>query len=309
MDLLFLKEIYKKKIWGGGFFREKIPGAPDDGNIGEMWSVAAHPEGDAIIDNGTLAGTPLSKAYGELPALFNNPPAKKFPVLVKIIAAARDLSVQVHPGDEYAALHENDSGKTEGWLILRAGSDARIVYGHRASCRAELEEMVRSGRWEELLNYVSVKAGEFYPIPAGTLHAIGKDIVLLEIQQSSDLTYRLYDYDRLDEAGRPRPLHLRKALDVISISRPPQCKDAFASKQVVEEIWDNPYFRVYLINVNRSFLFPRFRHYGIATVAEGEIIVRERTLSPGKSFIVTGKAENVEAFGHGRLALTIPKIR
>ena len=210
MDLLLLKEIYKKKIWGGSFFRDEIHGAPDDGYIGEMWSVAAHPEGDAIIDNGSWRER-LKQSPRRAPGSLSTRRRKNSRV-GKNYRRRPGLKVQVHPGDEYASLHENDSGKTEGWLILRAGSSARIVYGHRASCRAELEEMVRSGRWEELLNYVPVKAGEFYPIPAGTLHAIGKDIVLLEIQQSSDLTYRLYDYDRLDEAGRPRPLHLRKAL-------------------------------------------------------------------------------------------------
>lgn len=154
MGVLFLKEIYKKKIWGSRFFKEEINQALEDVPIGEMWCVAAHPECDLVIEDGIYAGKTLSEVYRDGPALFNNPVSKKFPVVVKIIATADDLSIQVHPDNQYALKYENDSGKTEGWLILRTDDDAQIVYGHRAPNKEHLTALIAARRWSEFLNFV-----------------------------------------------------------------------------------------------------------------------------------------------------------
>ena len=307
MELLILKPQFKAKIWGSRFFKDEVAARLNE-KIGEMWVVSAHREGDLVIAAGELAGRPLSKVYTEYPYLFNNPSPKNFPVLVKVIATSLDLSIQVHPDDTYAEKHENDSGKTEGWLILRAAPDARIVYGHHAKNIEEFIGLVNKKQYDRLLKVKPVKVGEFYPIPAGTVHTVGKNIVLLEIQQTSDLTYRLYDYDRPDLDGHLRPLHLDKAFDVISFNDVCCQHNVFITTEGKVIIGDNPYFKIILLNVNDEYIFTHTPHYRIATVIEGTFTVEDKTLTFGDSFIITSIAQTINIKGTGRIVLTIPHI-
>lgn len=185
MELIFLEGIYKEKLWGS-----------------ETWLVSAHPNGDTLIKTGEFKGKRLSEVY------------KDFPLLVKIIEAKDDLSIQVHPDDKYAKKHENSKGKTECWYVLKAEEDASLIIGHNAKSKEELCDAVEKGEWNALLREVKVKEGDFFQIEPGTIHAIKGGVTLLEIQQSSDITYRLYDYDRL-ENGKKRDLHIEKCMDTI----------------------------------------------------------------------------------------------
>lgn len=306
MKVLILKPQYKSKIWGSAYFKKKLDTALED-KIGEMWTASAHQSGDLKIGNGALAGQTLSAVYRNYPKLFNYPALSDFPVLVKIIATAADLSIQVHPDDCYAEKHENDSGKTEGWLILDAAPAARIVYGHRAANKAEFTALLTAGCYERLLNYQPVKPGEFYPIFAGTVHTIGKNIVLLEIQQSSDVTYRLYDYDRLDLNGRKRPLHIDKALDVIKYQPVAPVRNLFSVSGRETVIWDNPYFKAILLNVADKYRFPTFPFYAIATVVAGTFVVENEKVTFGNSFVVTALSFPLTITGSGRIVLTVPQ--
>ena len=153
----------------------------------------------------------LRDVYLKHPELFGNPKAKEFPLLVKFLDANDNLSVQVHPDDGYARKMENDSGKTESWYVMQADPGAYIIYGHHAKNREELADMIHKGEWDKLLRKVPVKAGDFFYVPAGTIHALTKGCLVIETQQSSDVTYRLYDYDRVGKDGKKRELHTQKS--------------------------------------------------------------------------------------------------
>ncbi len=215
-EIIFLKSVFKEMIWGGNRlgkdFGYDIPGE----KTGECWAIAAHPNGDCKIDGGSFDGQTLSQLWDSRRELFGNMEGDKFPLLIKIIDANDDLSIQVHPDDTYANMHENGSlGKTECWYVLDCKDDATIVIGHNAKDKAELEDMVRGGKWDEFIRQVPIKKGDFFQIDPGCLHAIKGGTLILETQQNSDITYRVYDYDRLSD-GKPRELHIDKSIDVIS---------------------------------------------------------------------------------------------
>ena len=217
---LFLSGVTKSPIWGGTRLpREWNKCAPDGGTVGESWELTVRQKEMSIIQNGALAGTTVtdllcdsSTALMGQSSLSNG----EFPLLIKFIDAADRLSVQVHPNDDYAARVENDRGKTEMWYIVDADEDATIICGladgmdNAAFCSA-----LKKGELMSALKVQKVRTGESYFIPAGLPHAIGKGILIAEIQQNCDLTYRVYDYDRRGADGSLRELHIDKACDVI----------------------------------------------------------------------------------------------
>ncbi|MBQ6078558.1 MAG: class I mannose-6-phosphate isomerase [Clostridia bacterium] len=215
--LLRIQPVFQEKIWGGErlrtVFRYDLPGD----HIGECWAISGHPNGDCTILNPEFRGMMLGTLWNTRRDLFGYRKDAAFPLLVKIIDAKEDLSVQVHPDDSYAMRHENGSlGKTECWYVLDCDPDATIVYGHNARTREEMERMIRENRWNELLREVPVRKGDFFQVDPGCIHALKAGTLILETQQSSDVTYRLYDYGRLQD-GKPRRLHIEKSLDVATI--------------------------------------------------------------------------------------------
>lgn len=217
---MILSGVTKSPIWGGTRLpREWNKCAPEGGTVGESWELTVRQKEMSVIQNGALAGTTVGDLLRECPdELMGKTALSKgeFPLLVKLIDAADRLSVQVHPNDDYAARVENDRGKTEMWYIVDADEDAEIICGltdgidNAAFCAA-----LREGRLMSVLKTQKVRAGETYFIPAGLPHAIGKGILIAEIQQNCDLTYRVYDYDRRQSDGSLRELHIDKACDVI----------------------------------------------------------------------------------------------
>mgnify|MGYP001042071391 CR=1 FL=1 len=208
-----LHPLFAPKLWGGNRIRA-IYGDHVSSKIGECWGLSAHKSASNLVANGPYAGTTLRELYQKERPLFGNYPAPEFPILMKLIDAADDLSIQVHPNEAYAQKSEHQHGKDECWYVLDAAGDASIIIGHNASSSEEFLRFVENGDYEGLMQRHPVKPGDYFYIPAGTVHAICKDTLLFEVSQSSDLTYRLYDYDRLND-GRPRELHLEKALAVI----------------------------------------------------------------------------------------------
>lgn len=217
------REIFKPKVWGGRRM-EQVLGKrlPPNKPIGESWEVSDHPNGVSSVDEGELAGTTLrALVEADEAGLVGRrgvlEVGGRFPLLFKFIDATEYLSVQVHPDDAYAAGHEKgDPGKSEAWYILYAEPGARIGIGLTGRMtREEFAEAVESGAADELLRFIDVKRGDVIDIPAGTLHALGPGIVLAEIQQNSDATYRVFDWGRAGLDGKPRDLHIEKALDVI----------------------------------------------------------------------------------------------
>ena len=205
-ELLFLEPVCTHNIWGGKKLREEFGYAVEGDDLGECWGISAHPEGDGMIRKGSYQGKTLSQMWAEHPELFGNLPYDRYPLLTKIIDAQDDLSIQVHPDDAYAQKNENGSlGKTECWYIMDCKEDATLVVGHNAKTKDELDDMVAQGRWQELIREVPIRKGDFIQIDPGTVHAIKADTLILETQQNSAITYRLYDYGRLQN-GKPRQL-------------------------------------------------------------------------------------------------------
>ena len=217
---LFLQSVMHEKIWGGTRLRDEFGYEIPSDKVGEYWAISAHPHGVSTIKNGRFAGTGLDQLYAEHRELFGNSSEPVFPLLTKILDANDWLSVQVHPDDHYAMEHEGELGKTECWYVIAADEGAEIIYGHNAKSREELRQQIEKKEWDKLLTKVPVKAGDFFYVPSGTMHAIGSGILILETQQSSDTTYRVYDFDRKDDEGNLRELHLEKSIDVLNIGAP-----------------------------------------------------------------------------------------
>ena len=202
--------------WGGRALRDRFGKDAPEGITGESLEVSALPGHESRVANGIYRGKSLQEVFERWGERLTGKRERVFPLMLKLLDAEQCLSVQVHPDDRYAMEHEGKAGKSEAWYILDAEPGARLVYGIRPGYGLdELRELCRRGAAvEEALNTLPVKAGDVVYIPSGTVHAIGAGILLYEIQQSSDVTYRFYDWDRKDEHGRGRELHLDKALDV-----------------------------------------------------------------------------------------------
>ena len=213
---LFFEPVFKERIWGGEQLKSFGYDIPSD-QTGECWAFAAHINGQSVVKIGEYKRLTLGELWENKRELFGNIEGDRFPLLTKILDAAQDLSVQVHPGDEYGLKHAGDLGKTECWYIIDCEKDAEIIYGHTAKTREELGAMIQEGKWDELLMKVPVKPGDFYFVPSGTVHAIGAGIVILETQQNSDTTYRVYDYDRKDNEGNLRELHIEQSIAVTTV--------------------------------------------------------------------------------------------
>ena len=271
---IFLKPVLQDKIWGGRKLELEFGLKGPSDTVGEAWCISAHPNGvSTVISPAEYAGLGLDQLYREHPELFGNPSQTVFPLLIKILDAAAELSVQVHPDDAYGLEHEGELGKTECWYVISAEPGAKIVYGHKAQSRQEFAELVAAGRWSDLLVEVPVKAGDFFDVPAGTIHAIGAGVVILETQQSSDTTYRVYDYDRRDAQGNPRDLHLKQAADVTCYPDPErhlQVKTQQVGDSQVIQYLENEFFTVTKWEVVDSLTLSLDNAYTLATVIAGQ---------------------------------------
>ena len=211
------ENLYYKKIWGGRdleSFRSNLP----EGDIGESWDVACHENGTGVVANGRFKGISFDKlieSYGEK-VLGRKYVNKKFPLLVKLINSNDNLSVQVHPNDEYAKIKENSFGKTEAWYVIDAEEGAELIVGTNGCTKEQFQDAIKNNTVENCLNRIKVKKGDGFLINSGLVHAIGKGLIIAEIQQNSDITYRVYDY------GRPREIHVEKSLEVIDFSLKPE---------------------------------------------------------------------------------------
>lgn len=217
MRPFFLKAPIKDYIWGGTKLRTVFGKESDTERLAESWELSCHPYGECTISGGDFDGMKLSSFISEHPEAVGSSfkSGDSFPVLVKLIDAEKDLSVQVHPDNDYARKHENDSGKTEMWYVISADIGSELIYGFKEELtKEEFRQAIEDNTLMDKVNRVPVRQGDVFFIKPGTLHAIGKGILIAEIQQSSNVTYRVYDYGRLGADGKPRELHIEKALDV-----------------------------------------------------------------------------------------------
>ena len=218
MALLKLKPACKDYIWGGHRLKDEYNKEYDGDVLAETWELSCHPDGPSVITNGAYAGKTLAEYIQEQGRSVLGKKCEKFkdfPILIKLIDAKDNLSIQVHPDNEYALKNEGQYGKTEMWYVVDCEEGAFLYYGFsREVSREEFEERIRNNTLTEVLNAVPVKKGDVFFIEAGTIHAIGKNILIAEIQQNSNVTYRVYDYGRKDKSGKTRELHIGRALDV-----------------------------------------------------------------------------------------------
>jgi mannose-6-phosphate isomerase len=289
MGPIFLQPIFKERIWGGTKLQEEFGYAIPSDQTGECWGVSAHPNGQSIVKSGPYQGLTLGELLEKERALFGNVDSETFPLLTKILDARTDLSVQVHPDDEYGKAYENgELGKTECWYVIDCEPGAEIIFGHHAKTKAQFVEMIESGQWDQLLRKVKVSPGDFFYVPSGTIHAIGAGVLILETQQSSDTTYRVYDFDRVEADGNRRELHIDKAIAVSTIPHEdhvttPNVTD-LPSATVVSFV-EEQYFSVFKWEVRQSLTTNVKDKFLICSVIEGD---GELKIGPSTSSIVKG---------------------
>ena len=307
--IIFLKPHFTHNIWGGTRLCTDFGYDVEGNDIGECWGIAAHPNGESIVSGGEYDGMKLSELYHSHRELFGKCQSERFPLLVKIIDANDDLSIQVHPSDAYAMEHENGSlGKTECWYIIDCPENAGLVVGHNASTKEELVDMIKNGRWNEFIRKFPIQKGDFIQIDPGTVHAITAGCLILETQQNSDITYRVYDYDRLTD-GKPRPLHIGQSIDVITVPAYTVGKVISHNNDKVSErirLVENNYYKVFKLKVAGELIFTPDPPFTNMSVVEGSGEINGIHIGKGSHFIVTAGCERVELTGDMVIIASVP---
>lgn len=289
--------IFKEKIWGGKKINTIL--GKDFGsleNCGETWELSGVDENISEVSNGLLEGRKITDLIGEFgEALVGksivNRFGNEFPLLIKFIDAAEDLSIQVHPDDALAKKRHNGFGKTEMWYILQADEGASLISGfNKETNREDYLDYFHSGRLSEILNKEYAQKDDVFFLPAGRVHTIGKGLMLAEIQQTSDITYRIYDFDRVDKNGNKRELHVEEALDAIDFKHYSEYKTSYDdSPNKTNQIISTPFFTTNKLTVDQSLEIDRsdldcFKIYigvgGSATIAGEELHFGEVLLVP-----------------------------
>ncbi|GEN88328.1 mannose-6-phosphate isomerase, class I [Oceanobacillus sojae] len=311
---IFLEPVLQERIWGGNKLSTEFGYQTPYEHTGEAWVISAHPNGPSKIKNGPLEGNTLQDAWEKHGKLFNRAGAasESYPLLVKILDANENLSVQVHPDDSYAQEKEDvPYGKTECWYVLDAEEGAELILGHHAKNRKELQKAMENGEWDSLLKRVPVTAGDFVYVPSGTIHAIGAGIVILETQQSSDITYRVYDYNRTDVNGNPRDLHLKQAAEVTNI--PHEAPKEEIVQETIEDLTirklvEEAYFTVYHWDLRGNAILERKGDFLQVSVIKGkaEIVIDNKTfpLEKGVHFIIPNTIKDFSLQGNAEMIVS-----
>lgn len=289
--ILSLDPVLQENVWGGRRLVTEFPYHAEGEHIGECWAVSAHPHGDGVVREGEYAGKTLSRLYKEHRELFGNISAEEFPLLIKMIDARTDLSIQVHPDDDYAREREGvPFGKTECWYVADCPENASLVIGHYAKSRQELADMISQGKYEELIRKVPVRKGDFLQIDPGTIHAITGGLLILEIQQSSDITYRVYDYGRLVD-GKPRQLHVQQSIDVINVPDESDQKALVHTDGLPENqlnlLEACAHYRVWKLNLSGEMSLEQKYPFLILSVLEGKGTVDGQPVEKGAHLLIT----------------------
>lgn len=313
--ILKLKPAFKDYLWGGTKLKTDFGFESELDKLAEGWMLSCHKDGENTVENGEYAGKTLSEVIelegrdilGENGKRFDF-----FPILIKLIDAKNDLSVQVHPDNEYALRVEGEYGKTECWYVLDCDEGAELIYGFKKKISTdEFRERIADNSFLDVVNKVKVKKGDFFFIEAGTLHAIGGGILLCEIQQNSNTTYRVYDYNRKDKDGNTRPLHVDKAVDVTKCEPPKYGTKPQGEVQTIDggksqKLVDCELFRVKRIDVESEVSFNVGKDSFVSVVVldgEGEIENSSDTLCLKKGDSIFIAADSGKVKIKGRLSL------
>lgn len=312
MEPLFLKPLFMYRIWGGTALRDKFNYEIPSENTGECWAISSHENGDCEVINGIFKGITLSNLWSNHKELFGNMPGDKFPLLTKILDANDNLSVQVHPDNEYAKENENgELGKTECWYIIDCDDDAEMIFGHNAKSKEELEYMISNNKWSDLLKRVKVNKGDFFYVPSGTIHALCKGTLVLETQQNSDTTYRVYDYDRVDSNGNKRELHVDKSIAVTTVphvENKPDYNILENDNFKLTTFVSNEFFSVHKLDVFTEYNSTQNKPFELYSVIDGDGKLvsnsNEYSLNKGDNFILPNNFGEFKLIGNLQLIIS-----
>ncbi len=307
-----VKPVFSEKIWGGSKLRDFGYDIPSD-KTGEAWIISAYEGNSSLLDN----GEELRTFYANNRDKFNNFPTEEFPLLAKILDANDNLSIQVHPNDENAKKLENyPFGKTECWYVLDAKEDTKIQVGLQVSSKQEAQRLIDESDWDSLLKYIPIKRDDLFDIKSGTVHAILKDTVIYELQQSSDITYRIYDFDRVDDEGNSRELHIEKSLEVIDYDI---VSDKIQSTVLTEDenikieklIHNNIYtLEKWSVNGETKLSFNiNDKNFLLLTAIEGCVTINNKKLNQYESGLITSdELSDINISGKGKILVGNPNI-
>ncbi|MBA1354788.1 MULTISPECIES: type I phosphomannose isomerase catalytic subunit [Staphylococcus] len=307
---LFLKPVLHEKIWGGTKLKSLGYDLPAE-NIGEAWGISAHPNGRCEVLNGPYKVQTLDMVWKNHRELFGDFPSQEFPLMTKIVDAKESLSIHVHPDDAYAYENENGQyGKSECWYIIDAEEGAEIIYGVNVDCKDTAVDQIDETDYENLFNKVKVKPGEFYFIPAGTIHSIGAGVLVYETMQSSDVTYRVYDFDREEAAHDPRGLNQAKAKEVIEVTQ--ENINIATDTEIVEnhkriQLVSNDFFTMVKWEISGTLNYMKPREFVLVSVLKGsgQVIVDGDIydVTQGQNFILT--SDDLDTIFEGNYELII----
>ncbi len=313
-EVLFFGIIPRHAVWGGkeitSYFGYDVPD-----KTGQVWAFSAEDSASTVCQNGENAGKTLLELWNSKPELFQSL-YKKFPYIISLVAPVENLSIQVHPTANVAQEYGYEAGKNEAWVILEAAPNSSLVYGSKGNFE-DLMSHLKNADFVNIFRTVATKKGEFFYIPAGTVHALGKGNIAYEIQQSTDVTYRIYDYERLDDNNELRELQLPGAMESIKDTKPEfnTTLDYVHPKQNVIQSDENADILEYM--TNESFTISRIQVHGsmtlkkqgywLTTVSEGTGRVNEQAVRFGDNFLVPANLEEITLTGSFSLMITSEK--
>lgn len=311
-NVLFLDSVLKEKPYGSNRIQKKFHIGDESLKIGEYWAISAHDNGLSVISNGKYKGETLKEVYANHRELFDRDTHEKFPLLVKINEIQEPCSVQVHPDGAYAKKYENDFGKAEFCLWLDVEKGTKIIRGHTAKTKEEFRKAIENKEWDTLFIRKPVHANEFVYTPAGTVHGIEGQLMMAEVQQSSDVTYHIYDYDRKDANGNTRELHIDKACNVTNIPhREPEISlnvTLVQGNEVIEYV-NTEYFRVTRYKIEEEITIQNSR-YSLCLPLSGNGVLNingvDYDIHAGIGFIVTSGVKVYSIKGNVDLLVSEP---
>lgn len=304
-----LAPVGKDYLWGGERLRKELGKQIELYPLAETWECSTHPDGVNVVASGCFAGRLLSEVLKENPHMLGSHPRGEegLPVLIKFIDAAKDLSIQVHPNDAYAMSVEGQPGKTEMWYVLDAEPGATLVYGFSHDITEEmLRKSLEEGTISKHLHRIPVKKDDVFMLQPGTVHAIGQGVLLAEIQQCSNVTYRLYDYGRVDKNGERRPLHIDKACDVLNrkeqpVVRPQMRVMRYQKGSASEILCRCEYFQVDRILVSHSYhCIVEDTSFQVFLILDGELQIGELAVKKGDCVFLPANTGEITVTGKGQ---------
>ena len=314
MSVFLLRPAFKDYIWGGTRLKTDFDKETDLKIVAESWEVSCHKDGPSVIDGGEMDGQTLQQLITQKGADALGSRCEKFesfPILIKLIDAKDNLSVQVHPDNEYALRVEKEYGKTEMWYIVDCDEGAELLYGFKKeTSKDEFRQRIEDNTLLDVVNAVKVKKGDVFFIDAGTLHAIGKGILIAEIQQNSNTTYRIYDFGRVGADGKPRELHIDKAVEVTELSPPKRACEPFGAPQQISGgvstlLAECEYFTVYSLQTDGTMSFDtKGESFHCLLCLDGECKVSGLTLKKGQSAFITADTGVYNISGNANLILS-----